>query len=305
METREALGDRPTSTDSVLQNLLNRVFRCRHHRKTFPFTPRGEDQCYAVCLDCGQRLGSDLQEIGRALKPDSPTQPVRETGQPRSPQTEAGVRTTLPPKPAVDRSTAPDLQLRNWKYDLLWVGLFVVGLSGGLYLTDRIRQSAAQLALPEPRLLPVACYEPSTASPKSNGTAPSVQKAVAQTTDVAPAPPSVPKLAAADGSESSHITTRLVSKTSVAVLGLEASAVTELTEHPDRLGDLIQSGSLFTVPSGTPIQVLETENGVLRVEILQGSMAGREGWARGSQVMPRYRSKDQPRSRELRQLGEH
>ena len=306
MENREASADNPKSTDSALQNLLNRVFRCRHRRKTFPFTPRGEDQCYAVCLDCGQRLGADLHEIGTALPSEKASLP-KPSSAPSPSQAERS------------RASAPDFGLRNWKFDLLWVGLFVVGLSGGLYLTDRIRQSALQRAVPENRLSPAACSDMQTVSLRSGGAAPSIPKAVAETRAAAPSvpkavaetraaapvPPPVRKSAPADGAESRQVTSRLVSKSSVAVLGLEAAAVAELSEHPGRLGDLIQSGSLFTVPSGTPIRVLETENGVLKVEILEGSMAGRAGWARPSQVMPRYRLPDQARNRELRQLGEH
>jgi hypothetical protein len=91
----------------------------------------------------------------------------------------------------------------------------------------------------------------------------------------------------------SNRTWRLEGKSSVVILGIEASAVLELSEHPGRMGDLIQSGSLFTVPRGTAIKVGETANGVMKILILEGSMAGREGWVQASQVSPRYRSSEQ------------
>jgi hypothetical protein len=303
MEEREAFGDRPEPADSALQALLKHVFRCRHRRKTFPFTPRGEDQCYAVCLDCGQRLGSDLLNPGTPRKHDkaSPKEP---------PEPKGPVPSRL--ANAVPRSLMPDLDLRNWKYDLLWVGLFVVGLSGGLSLTSRIRQSAAA----QRPVLPAACGEVPAVSPKRSPVAASVSTASVNTRDAEVAPDPVPQSVAAspndrtalpatqDDPGSNQVIARLVSRSSVAVLSLEASAVVELSENPRRLGDLIQNGSLFTVPSGTPIQVRETENGVLKVEVLEGSMAGREGWVRASQVTPRYRPKQPSRRRELRQLRE-
>lgn len=303
---KHALADSRESTGSAVENLINRVFRCRHRRKTFPFTPRGEDQCYAVCLDCGQRLGSDLQVMGTARIHEKA--PLKEAAPVKAPIPSRPADTVRAPVPqaAANHPPAPELELRNWKYDLLWIGLFAVGLSGGLYLTDRIRQSVVHPAAPERLLPPLACTEMPAPLPKNSETAPSVSQAAAvpKPQDAAPAPPPVATPAAVDDPGSPPTTSRLVSRSSLAVLGLEASAVTDLSQHPGRLADLIQSGSLFTVPSGTPIQVLEAENGALKVEILQGSMAGREGWVQAWRVTPRYRRHGQSRNRELRQLGE-
>jgi hypothetical protein len=50
-------------SDFSLQTILNRVFRCSHRHQSRPITPRGGGQAYAVCLDCGTRLGYDLNAM--------------------------------------------------------------------------------------------------------------------------------------------------------------------------------------------------------------------------------------------------
>jgi hypothetical protein len=50
---------------------------------------------------------------------------------------------------------------------------------------------------------------------------------------------------------------RLQGKKSVIVLGRQAVAALELSQHPGRIRKLIQSGSLFTVPCGTAIKLLQ------------------------------------------------
>jgi hypothetical protein len=55
--------------DSTLQRILNQVFRCSHRHRSLPITPKGEDQCYSVCLDCGKRL---LQERPFSPSPEAP-----------------------------------------------------------------------------------------------------------------------------------------------------------------------------------------------------------------------------------------
>jgi hypothetical protein len=79
---------------------------------------------------------------------------------------------------------------------------------------------------------------------------------------------------------------RLQGKKSVIVLGREATAALELSEHPGRLRKLIRSGSLFTVPRGTAIKLLQENRIVSKVLIMEGSMMGQEGWARTWQVSP-------------------
>jgi hypothetical protein len=83
---------------------------------------------------------------------------------------------------------------------------------------------------------------------------------------------------------------RLQGKKSVVVLGREAVATLELSQHPERLGKLIRNGSLFTVPRGTAIKLLQgnrLENQfVIKVLIMEGSKVGQEGWAQTWQVSP-------------------
>jgi hypothetical protein len=82
----------------------------------------------------------------------------------------------------------------------------------------------------------------------------------------------------------------LEGKGSVIVLGREAGAALELSQHPERLSTLIQSGSLFTVPRGTAIKLLQGNRFgtrfVVKVRIMEGSKVGQEGWAQTSQVSP-------------------
>ena len=77
---------------------------------------------------------------------------------------------------------------------------------------------------------------------------------------------------------------------SVIVLGREAGAALELWQHPERLSTLIQSGSLFAVPRGTGIKLLQGNRlgnrFVIKVRIMEGSKVGQEGWAQTSQVSP-------------------
>ena len=85
---------------------------------------------------------------------------------------------------------------------------------------------------------------------------------------------------------------QLRGKSSLVLLGMEAGVIHDLSQHPDRLPELIQSGMLFTAPRGTAIDLREREDGIVKVVILEGSMAGREGWVRASQVRGRDRSSD-------------
>ena len=298
MENSGMLGSGAKATGSVVQNLLNQVFRCRHRHKTFPFTPRGEERCYAVCLDCGQRLGSDMQVIETAPKVDSSHETRR-----------AGVeRFSVPIRPGtvVKEPSPPDRGQRNWRYNSLWIGLvFVFGLSGGLYFSGQIHANhtvptPAQPSVPSASLeSPIEKQKRVIHPPSSpNG---GDKTLLTMATVPSGAEPGARKergriafSASEDIARSNH-TWRVESKSSIVILGLEAPAVFELSEHPGRLEELVQSGSLFTVPRGTAIQVREVENAAIKVLILKGSMAGREGWVQASQVTPRYRLAEGPR----------
>jgi ATP-binding cassette subfamily B protein len=54
--------------------------------------------------------------------------------------------------------------------------------------------------------------------------------------------------------------------------------------HPERLSKLIRRGSLFTVPRGTAIKVLQGNRLVIKVRIMEGSMVGQQGWAQPGQA---------------------
>ena len=72
---------------------------------------------------------------------------------------------------------------------------------------------------------------------------------------------------------------------SVVALTRDAAAAFELQQHPDSLAKLVRDGSLFSVPSGTVITIQEKKNGVIKVLIMEGAMAGREGWAPAEQAL--------------------
>jgi hypothetical protein len=85
-------------------------------------------------------------------------------------------------------------------------------------------------------------------------------------------------------SESGH-SLHLRGRGSVVVLALDAAAAFELQKHPDSLAQLVRNGSLFSVPGGTAITKQENKNGVIKVLIMEGTMAGREGWAPAGQAL--------------------
>ena len=57
----------------MLNNLLNALWGCSHHRTTFPITPSRKSgfspapgqrhSTYVVCLDCGKEFGYDWSEM--------------------------------------------------------------------------------------------------------------------------------------------------------------------------------------------------------------------------------------------------
>ena len=67
----------------MLAAVLNKLFKCRHPRKTFPMTPtRGPARgtgttrgvgAYVVCLDCGQEFAYNWGEmrVGHAISVSS------------------------------------------------------------------------------------------------------------------------------------------------------------------------------------------------------------------------------------------
>lgn len=281
----------------VLQTFINRIFRCRHRHRSFPLTPRGEDQCYAVCLDCGQRLGSDMQVVDRTRSAGPPSGEASDRGKEKVPDPLVSTSARSAPK---ERETAERAAsrpaLRARKYDLLSVSFFVVGLSGGLYFfsstipNGRSNSISASPVPPSPPAKPLPGNGRATEWSSSRNASDGELRAI-----VRPEPKSAAtKINAARVAPTkserlggSNQQLQLEGKTSFVVLGLEAAAIRELSEHPDRLSGLIQSGILFTAPRATAINVLEREEGVVKVLLLEGPMAGREGWVRPSQLRPR------------------
>jgi hypothetical protein len=79
-------------------------------------------------------------------------------------------------------------------------------------------------------------------------------------------------------------TLRLRNKGAAVVLARERSVALALQQHPSALGKLTQSGSLFTVPGGTAVNARQMETGLIKVLIMEGPMAGQEGWAQAWQA---------------------
>jgi hypothetical protein len=70
----------------------------------------------------------------------------------------------------------------------------------------------------------------------------------------------------------------------VVILAVTEEDAAELVRRPERLGDLIQSGSLFSVPSETPVEIAGTHDALTQVHVLDGPFQGRDGWVRASQI---------------------
>src|SRR5579864_4790746 len=165
----------PSAGASVLEKIASRIFRCHHRRQTRPFTPRGEDQCYAVCLDCGQRILSEF-------KMNLPEPPLKDgsLAQETSPAPEPG-------KTAAPNSLSPERWRQTWKHDLLWVGLFAVGLSGGLYYSRHMRLAPPSAAMPRPAPAPLP-DSPTVTPPSSQEDSAPVEIAPTPTVSAAPKP---------------------------------------------------------------------------------------------------------------------
>jgi hypothetical protein len=98
----EAALARPEVT--VIDSVLNLLFRCSHRRLTRPVTPVGKagkphGDTYVVCLDCGKQFAYDVKEMrigkplettnnGGVLRPDMP--------KPRSEKVKYAVWASLP-----------------------------------------------------------------------------------------------------------------------------------------------------------------------------------------------------------------
>jgi len=70
----------------------------------------------------------------------------------------------------------------------------------------------------------------------------------------------------------------------VVVAATEADAA-ELRRHPNKLVDLIKSGSLFSVPNNSAVAVAVTDDGLVQVHVLDGASRGKDGWVPANRVV--------------------
>ena len=280
-----------------LQRILNRVFRCSHRRQTRPMTPKGEDQAYAVCLDCGARIAYDLSAI-RAEASALGSRLARQTSEAGKEKVlDIPAQDSIPSAPERWQMLSRDLSQFHREFGTTAVlGLLTIGLAGGLfYLLNHWAEPKNVTAPKHARPLPPA---------ESVKTAPSLP-AEQPDTEVVPAPPTTEPLASpseppstsskttigrestsVSGSARSNEVLRLEGKGSVIVLGRNAATALELSQHPTRLSRLTRRGSLFTVPRGTAIKLLQENRSVVKVLIMVGSKAGQEGWVETWQAQP-------------------
>jgi hypothetical protein len=83
--------------------------------------------------------------------------------------------------------------------------------------------------------------------------------------------------------EPSH-TLRLRGRSPIVVLASDASAASELKRHPGMLAKFVRDGSVFSVSSSTAITMQEKKHGLIKVLIMEGAMAGKEGWVAAGKV---------------------
>ena len=289
-------------SESWLARILNRILRCSHQRQTRPITPRGGGQTYAVCLDCGMRLAYDLSPMGvvTSVHGSSLDHQTSEKGKEKVPDVSA--QESIPAAPERWETMWGDSRRVHRDFGtpaVLWIG--AMSLAGGLlYLLDQPAGPKNLTALTQPRRpLSARSVESSRSlavEEQERGTEAPGQEATTLANSIVSAEPNT--LRGNKTIESDSTSTRaalqldqvlrLEGQGSVIVLGREAGAAAELSQHPERLSKLIQSGSLFTVPRATAIKLLQGNRlgsrFVIKVRIMEGYMAGQEGWTQPEQA---------------------
>lgn len=278
-----------------LERILNRLLRCSHRHQTSPITLRGET--FATCLDCGSHVPYSLDGLRAPMPVKAAVQEtkaaVRETKlevreakpavqqskpaiQQSKPQTKPAIQQTkpavretkrpvrkplVPPKPVGSKIRST---LRTWTNEGVWLGLLAAGLAGAVYYSGKRQPLTPDQALsrPVPAQAAITVATPGVPGPET----PVAVPAMAQ---VLRPPSQKPHL---DGGG------RFV------VLAHEPAAAREVSQHPAKLGELIQIGSLFTVSRGTAVRLLEKQKDVDHVAIVGGPMAGQDGWVPAAQV---------------------
>jgi hypothetical protein len=284
--------------DFWLIRILSRIFRCSHQRQTRPITPRGGGQTYAVCLDCGMRLAYDLSAMGvvTPVHGSSLDRQAPEVG--KGKLLDISVHESMPAAPEPRETMWADSRRVHRDFGtpaVLSIG--ALSLAGGLFYLLEQPPAHKNLTAPKQarppisarsvklsRGLRVAAREPDNeVAPAYESTAPQNSTPSTEPNALAGNEPIEPDSTSASAAPESDPALYLGGHGSVIVLGREAGAALELSQHPERLSKLIQAGSLFTVPRGTAIKLLQGnrvgDRLVIKVRIMAGSMLGQEGWA--------------------------
>ncbi|HLK49155.1 MAG TPA: hypothetical protein VKT49_13525 [Bryobacteraceae bacterium] len=277
---------------SILERMLNRVFRCSHRHQTRPITLKGET--FAICLDCGGHVPYSLdalqpkKPVAKAAVPQPPAgskppapQPAaapKRTGPPLKPVLPPAKPSAAPPKvpPApAKRSNAPPPvspvrgALRKWTREGVWLGLLAIGFAGGIYYSGWQHQAPVDPPVVHPPQPPPVTGQ--AAAPPQMWTVPAASQPAAEKA-------LVPETHPAPLGPRPNQPLRLQSEGRFVLLAHEAEAALELSKDPGKLKTLIQSGALLTVPRGTAVRILEKQERVAHIAVLEGPAKGEEGW---------------------------
>lgn len=77
---------------------------------------------------------------------------------------------------------------------------------------------------------------------------------------------------------------RLRSRSSIVVVAADEETASRLRGSSRDLSALVRQGRVFPVSTGTGVMTLQRKGRMVRVRILEGNMAGKEGWAQSRQV---------------------
>jgi hypothetical protein len=210
-------------------------------------TLKGET--FATCLDCGGRVPYSLD----ALRAGMPCKKV------------VG-KVPVPKQPGTRINSAPiNSTLRKWTREGVWLGLglLAAGFAGGIFYPGR---------------------QPAGSDNRATFRAPRTPKAEVMAIPAAlPDAPDPMPPPSAEVHQPNQMP-RLESDGRMVVLAHEAAAALEIAQHPGKLPDLIQSGSLFSVSRGTPVRIVEKQRTLVDVVITGGPMAGQKGWVAAARV---------------------
>ena len=282
--------------ESWLLGILNRVVRCSHRHHGRPVTPRGGGQSYAVCLDCGTRFAYDLNAM--RVETSVPGSCLDEEKIFEVPQ-----HKLIPSASARRRTMRNDSRWRRRDFGTVVIlCLGVMSLAIAFFYSPNRPAGAKQLttAVTARPSLPTHSMESSPSFPvQESGTemapAPRSARLASPTVATESEPITDQKTIESDSTSApaipgSNRVLRLEGKGAVIILGRKAAVALELAQHPERLRKLIRRGSLFTVPRGTPIKVVQGNRlgnrVVIKVQLMAGSRVGQEGWVQTSQISP-------------------